>query len=297
MTVRSKRFVILAAALRLGTAHAEVLPSHGTVLSHDLASRMTIPVMVDGKGPFPFVIDTGADRSVISQELAATLKLPPGGRVSLHDAVGVSDVDTVKVGSLAFGGRQVVGLQTPVLKAANLGAMGMLGIDCLHDQQVLLNFHGRMFAATPSRRESVFVPPDAIVVLGRLRFGQLVLVDAEAQGMPVTVILDSGAEDTLGNAALHDMLEAQRTRAKVTPVADLISVTGKHTPARPSEISDMRLGGISVSHVPVAYADLETFRQYGLTDRPAMLLGMDVLRLFRSVTIDFRRRQASFVAE
>ena len=114
--------------------------------------------------------------------------------------------------------------------------------------------------------------------------------------MPITVILDSGAENTLGNAALQRLVEARRRESKVVPV-DVISVTGNHTQARPDEISDIRLGGISISHVPVAYADLETFRQFGLTDKPALLLGMDVLRLFRSVTIDFGRRQAEFVAE
>lgn len=32
---------------------------------NDGASRMTVPVMVNGQGPFAFVIDTGADRTVV----------------------------------------------------------------------------------------------------------------------------------------------------------------------------------------------------------------------------------------
>ena len=41
----------------------------------DLQNRLTLETMIDGKGPFHFVVDTGADRSVISTELAATLGL------------------------------------------------------------------------------------------------------------------------------------------------------------------------------------------------------------------------------
>ena len=49
----------------------DVPPASTTVaVGEDLSRRMTVPVTVNGQGPFHFVIDTGADRTVISKELA-----------------------------------------------------------------------------------------------------------------------------------------------------------------------------------------------------------------------------------
>ena len=253
---------------------------------------MTIPVTVNGQGPFAFVVDTGADRTVISRRIATLLKLPAGEDVRLHDTAGVANVHTVVLDSLSFGGRALHGLQAPVLEAGNIGAAGMLGIDSLRDQRVVMDFQSSTFAANVSQREAERA--DAIVVYGRSRFGQLVLVDATADGQRVFVILDSGAQNTLGNAALQRLMSSAAS-ARRPPTNDVISVMGGSTPARTNRIGATVLGGIEVHNIPIAYADLETFRQFGLRDKPAMLLGMDVLRLFRSVSVDFPRREAAFV--
>ena len=54
----------------------------------DLCSRMTAPVRINGQGPFPFVVDTGANRTVISAELAARLGLSKGPDQAVNDAAG-----------------------------------------------------------------------------------------------------------------------------------------------------------------------------------------------------------------
>ncbi len=262
------------------------------VTAQDAAARMTIAVRVNGTGPYPFVVDTGSDRTVISRALADALHLAPGHRVRLHDAHGAADVNTVVLDRLSFGGRDVEGVEAPVLDAGNMGAAGMLGIDCLRDQQVVMDFIHHRFIATRSRPELNDLPPGTVVVLGRRRFGQLVLVDAEANEEPIFVILDTGAQNTLGNAALQRLVTTPRTAKP--EVVDVISVLGSHRPADANTISEIRLGGIILRHVPIAYSDLETFRQFGLEDRPAMLLGMDILHLFPKVTVDFLRREAAF---
>ena len=61
-------------------------------ITEDRSTRMTLPVKIDGQGPFAFIIDTGADRTVISAELAARLNLPRGAPVTLHGASGEKEV-------------------------------------------------------------------------------------------------------------------------------------------------------------------------------------------------------------
>jgi predicted aspartyl protease len=216
-------------------------------LAEDSVARMTIPVMIDGQGPFPFVIDTGADRTVISE--------------------------------------------APVLAAHDLGAMGLLGIDSLSGQHVVMDFPAHQFLSEPSRPEPQTA--DTIVVRGRSRFGQLILVDAQVRGIKVFVILDSGAESTVGNLALEKLLLRGRAGEDVK-LTQVISVTGRHTPAKYEEVGEMHIGGLTIRNLPLAFAELHTFARFGLADRPAMLLGMDVMSTCRRVTVDFKRREASF---
>ena len=46
--------------------------------------------------------------------------------------------------------------------------------------------------------------------------------------------------------------------------------------------------------MPLVYADLETFKRFGLTDKPALMLGMTTLRSFAYVSVDFARREVGF---
>src|SRR2546430_14245077 len=43
----------------------------------DRIGRVVAPVMVDGRGPFRFIVDTGATHSTIAPHLAKLLKLEP----------------------------------------------------------------------------------------------------------------------------------------------------------------------------------------------------------------------------
>ena len=166
--LRAAAWVCLLAVACCRWALAEP-PAPAVAAAQDATARMTIPVMVNGHGPYAFVVDTGADRTVISRRLAELLKLTAGDDVRLHDTAGAADVHTVVLDRLSFGGRELHGLQAAVLEAGNIGAAGMLGIDSLHDQRVLMDFVSSTFAASPSLRQAE--PADAIVVYGRSRFG------------------------------------------------------------------------------------------------------------------------------
>jgi hypothetical protein len=59
-------------------------------------------------------------------------------------------------------------------------------------------------------------------------------------------------------------------------------------------VDDVSLGGIGFSNVPIAFAEVAPFRRFGLEAKPALILGMDMLRLFRIVQIDFANREIRF---
>lgn len=253
---------------------------------------MTVAVMIDGKGPFDFVIDTGSDRTVISRELATRLALPKGPDVTLHASAGVQQVETALIRRLSIGNRVVEAIEAPVLEAANLGADGMLGIDSLRDEHVVMDFKHGTLSATPSSPEDF--APYAIIVRGRSRFGQLILIDAQVGGRKVYVIVDSGAQNTIGNLALQRLLTIRGGPPGEHTLADEISVTGVRSSAEIQSVAEMHIGALIIRNMRLAFADLHTFARYGLSEKPAMLLGMDVLSQCDRVTVDFDRREATF---
>ncbi len=251
--------------------------------------RMTVPVQIAGAGPFQFVIDTGAQRTVISRELAGKLGLPGGRNVRLTGMTGTQDVGTVVIPSISvstLGGERI---EAPALSALHLGAPGMLGIDALRGHALAIDFDAQRMTVTPARKrgEKVRRAPDEIVIQAKSLFGQLVVTDARVAGERVRVILDTGSVVTMGNMALRRRLAK---RGKVTPI-DLISVTGGKLTADYGSIAAVRLGEVEIQDMPVAFADVPPFRVFGLENKPALLLGMDVLKSFTRVQIDFANRE------
>jgi len=62
--------------------------------------RLTVPVKLSGNGPYRFLVDTGADRTAISRELAGKLGLADGDQASIHTVTCVSTVSTALVPDL-----------------------------------------------------------------------------------------------------------------------------------------------------------------------------------------------------
>ena len=56
----------------------------------------------------------------------------------------------------------------------------------------------------------------------------------------------------------------------------------------------LRLGGLRIGNLSCVFADLHTFKIWDLVDRPAILIGMDVMRHFKTIELDFGRREVVF---
>lgn len=285
-----------AAALP-ATAQTSIAPpvAAGVPSDDDLAftvldQRMSVPVTIGEGGSYPFIVDTGAQRSVVSRQLARRLGLPVGRRVRLTAMSGSSDVETVIIPSLSvsrLGGERI---EAPALEAQHLGAPGMLGIDTLQGHALVIDFDRQAMSVTPSsaRDRRRRAAPDEIVVQAKNLFGQLVVTDAYVMGKRVRVILDTGTAVSLGNSALRRLV----TRRKVAgEPAVFTSVLGGEVIASYAIVPEMKLGDAILSGLPVAFADVPPFRAFGVDDKPALLLGMDALKMFRRVHIDFANRQ------
>ncbi|MBX9461226.1 MAG: hypothetical protein KL785_09190 [Brevundimonas sp.] len=74
----------------------------------------------------------------------------------------------------------------------------------------------------------------------------------------------------------------------------ILGVTGQSLSAELAQIDDLRIGGSRLGATPMLFADLHCFRILGLMDRPALLIGADLLGRFREVILDFPADTVTF---
>lgn len=290
------KWLMFAAAMGGAAAAEPQDPSDPETLGYrpDVTERMTVPITIGGRGPFRFVIDTGAERTIISRELAAHLALDSSQMVTIASVADVRQVPTVIIPRIGIGRRELAEIQAPALRADHIGADGMLGVDSLRNQRVVFDFERQEMRLSRSYAEDDRWPSDTIVVTAQTRLGRMVLADATVDGERVRAIVDTGSQITVGNEALRRRLVG---RGRVDPnlSMEVTSVTGATAELNYMVTRRMRIGEARINNLPIAFGGLELFRQLGLEERPAILLGMDALRLFRIVSIDFGARRLRLV--
>ena len=276
--------------------------------------RMTAPVSIDGKGPYQFIVDTGANISVITTDLANELAMPPARIVQVHGIAGSFLVPTTYVSTLSIGSIKTTNLMMPTMNVDFVGARGIIGVDVLRDRIVQIDFAGHRISIGSVARpphtdwnELLAVAGDGsriprrasidgmVAVPARYRFGQLTVVDADVAGLPIVAFLDSGSQTTVGNLALQRGLAQRNLRLAGNGRHEtILSVTGQTADAELGVLPNLRLGGLRIDNVPTAFSDLHAFEIWQLANWPAILVGMDVLKHFHIVELDFAEKQVRF---
>lgn len=251
--------------------------------------RMTVPVTISGEGPFDFLVDTGAQATVVSDALATLLDLSDRENAVLVGMASERPVETAMITGFSLGERSITIRNAPILEERNIGADGILGLDSLQDQRVLLDFTRNEMHVSDSFEDGGVRSYD-IIVRARERLGQLIIHSAEIDGVRTAVIIDTGATSSVGNPALLERLRRRHTLEDSLMIdVNGVQVTGETRVARRIVIDQAQL-----NYVPITFTDSPTFRHLGLSNRPAMILGMSELRLFDRVAIDFRSERVLF---
>ena len=253
-------------------------------------TRLSVEVHINGHGPYQFVVDSGADSSVVGLRITRELQLPLGTPVTLNTMTERSIVDRVKIDSLTLGPTTLEDLQLPTLDEVDIGGQGMIGIDALVRRRIMMDFEKRLIKVEDATKPPISLP-DEIVVIARRQRGQLILTHVRASGFSLDAVIDTGAEMTIGNPILREKLVRRRQAIQKVKA---IGVTGKEIEMDVAVISELQIGGIIIRNLPVAFADVPPFHVFGIADEPALFLGSDVLNTFRKVSLDFQARKVRF---
>jgi predicted aspartyl protease len=285
--------VALLVAGAISPAHAcEPLdrdaPSVAGATTRDAAGRAVALISINGQGPFRFIIDTGANRSVLSQALATRLGLVPSGEGVVHSIDGAELATLVDVESLSFGTLRLSRGDTPVLDGPMLdGQHGLLGVDGMAGRLLHIDFTNQCVEIYESAAQ---MPMQGwLSAPARLRFGSLLMVPGEIMGVDVNVLIDTGSDISLANQNFRDALRGVAARS--------IQYHNGHafTFGRPIVLEQsvwtpsLRLGRIVIDGVNAYIGDFHIFDFWGLKDEPTILIGMDVLARSREMAIDYER--------
>lgn len=284
--------VLMAASLPARAADDPLQPTGDTELVKtidDRHNRMTVPVQIGTHGPFRFLIDTGSERTVLSRQIATAMSLPSAGNGIVVGVAGSQAVELVDVEEISLGKRTYYTLTAPLLEQQHIGADGIVGLDSLQDQRVLIDFP----------KDTIVIGDAAslggsrgfeIVVNARRRSGQLIMTNALVDGVHTDIVIDTGSDSSIGNMALRNAL----TRRRQAQQTVLYSVTGQQLSADLIMASTIEVSGLQLHNTFLAFADSPAFHRLGLEKRPAMLLGMAQLRMFQRIAIDFAKRRILF---
>lgn len=252
----------------------------------DTAGRAVALISINGQGPFRFIIDTGANRSVLSQGLATRLGLADSGEGVVHSIDGAELARLVNVESLSFGALRLSGGDTPVLDSPMLdGEHGLLGVDGMAGRLLHVDFTRHCFEIYESAAE---MPMQGwLSVPARMRFGSLMMVQGEIMGVRVNVLIDTGSNISLANERFRDALWGVAARS-IEYHGDY-AFTGGHPIVLSQSVWTPRLwlGRTVVDSVKAYVGDFHIFELWGLQHEPTLLIGMDVLARAREMAIDY----------
>ncbi|MEL6877782.1 MAG: retropepsin-like aspartic protease [Pseudomonadota bacterium] len=258
-------------------------------LEEERNERMTVPVTIDGTGPYDFMIDTGSQATAVTHEINQALSLESLGMATLVGMASRRPVEVVELDSLELGNSTIHNLAAPVLYKNHVGADGIIGLDSLQDFRVLIDFREETIAVEDVTKKRGSRRGFEIVVRARHKLGQLLITNAEIEGVKATVIIDTGAQASLANTALRERIRTKRAQEVTTTDVNGVSMIGQM-----SFVRTLDIGGVTLRNVPITFADTPAFEALGLEDKPVLSLGMNHLKMFDRVAIDFSRQRVLF---
>jgi predicted aspartyl protease len=186
-------------------------------------SIIVIPMMAGGEGPFDFILDTGADTTVVDSSLASKLSLQPLNRVQQTTLAGAQALTVSSMPNLAVGPAQVENLPVLVQDLSGLHKIdshieGIAGQDFLSHFNYLIDYRKRVVRIEQGNEIRASIEGDRVPIEVS---GRRMIVALEAQSAEranLRFLLDSGANSIvlLPRASQALQIAIQENRADTT---------------------------------------------------------------------------------
>jgi predicted aspartyl protease len=262
-------------------------PRYAAPTLRDRIGRIWAPVVINGRGPYRLVLDTGATRSAVIPQVVNSLGVPVAQLASVRvtGVTGSAIVPLVPINTMVVGDLTVDSTNLPVVADVFGGAQGVLGTEGLRDKRVLIDFGHDRVSIMRSRGQLERRSGFEILPLHQLR-DQLLALDVRVGNIKTKAIIDTGAQVSIGNTALRTAL-ARRGMKDVTK-EEIEGVTLDVAHGDMMRAPPIQAGNVRFSGVYITYGDMYIFDRWHLLDQPTLVLGMDVLGTVDVLVIDYR---------
>ena len=256
----------------------------------DKIGRIWAPVLINGKGPFRLVLDTGANHSAVTASVAQALGIPLDESTSfaLQGVTGSATVPSIRVDNLLVGDLMTSSTLLPIVPDALGGAQGVLGTEGLLDKRIFIDFERDRI--TIKRSHNGRAPYGFVTIPVKISAQHLLMTTARVGSVRAIAIIDTGAQTSIANLALRQELLRHRSRYVFTD-DEVTGATDAVTKGQDAAFPPIGLGPIWIEGAHITTGDLQIFGAWKLTNTPAILIGMDALGTLDELVIDYRRHE------
>ncbi len=258
----------------------------------DRIGRIVVPVKLNGHGPFRLMLDTGATHSVITNATAQQLDvdMTTATIAPVQGVMGRVTAPTARISELRAGSLKLHDLTMPIIDGSVVTELdGILGAEGLGNKVVTADFINDRIKIVDS---SGLRPVNRYAIIKfELVSHRLIVVDALVGRHPVRAVIDTGGSGTIGNLALLKELTNQSTHQELNLDTDIIDITNTSKDGHMLQVPRIRLDNATITDATIIAGDFEIFRIWHLDQRPALLIGMDVLGQLGELSIDYKRHE------
>ena len=274
-----------------------IWPREGTakvVMKPGITGHLLVPVFVNGKGPYPFMLDTGADTSAVYAWVASEHRLPSGKTAIISGATGDVEEITTRVESLSLDGRAIRHLDVDTIPDRTDGVKiaGIVGADLLMGSVTVMDTGCETVSLLPRSMNAARIAGHGATLIraGSIKNGKQLTLPVTVNGVAGVATLDSGARTTMINTIFAKAARIDPGSAAFRDGPPARGAVQTPIPSRIGPIGTVSFPGSTQHNVVVRVVDLPVFDDAGYSNGHAFNIGVDMLH-DRRIIIDYSARR------
>lgn len=249
--------------------------------------HLLVPAYINDKGPFPVILDTGADESGLYVWFAKQQQLTPGRTQVVGGMTGEMEMPTYTLQRVEIDKRAITNVTAdsyPDRHDVEREA-GAVGNDLMDGTVTVFDFPCQQVQVWPKpvNMASLLSPKARMLEGGTVKDGTQLTFPVTIHGVTGVAVLDTGSRDSRINSQFAHAAGIDPSSSAFHDSETIYGANSKGMPSRKGPIGTVSFAGLEVPNAQAKVMDLPVFDSFGIGNGPAMIFGLDLMRDFRLV--------------